>query len=74
VAEAGPWWDSPANTSGGSDHDLPTLEQRLAELDGHRPTLQAQARAELTEEGLPLTRGTVTRRAVKILDRADEPA
>jgi hypothetical protein len=72
VAEAGPWWDSPTNTNGALDDDLPALEQRLAELDGRRPALKA--RAELTEEGLPLTRGTVTRGAVQILDRYEEPA
>ena len=56
------------------DDDLPALEKRLAELDGHRPALQAQARTELTDEGLPLTRDTVTRRAVQILDRTAERA
>jgi hypothetical protein len=74
VAEAGPWWDTPPNTDGTSNDDLPALEARLAELDGRRPQLQARARAELADEGLPLTRDTVTRRAVQILNRADEPA
>jgi hypothetical protein len=76
VAEAGPWWDTPApaRTDDVPDDDLTPLEDRLAELDGHRPALQARARAELADEGLPLTRDTVTRRAVQILERASEPA
>jgi len=74
VAEAGPWWDTPANAEAVPDEDLRALEERLAELDGHRPALQARARAELADEGLPLTRDTVTRRAVQILDCASEPA
>jgi hypothetical protein len=36
-----------------------------------RPALQAQARAELTAEHLPLTRATVITRAVQILHRTD---
>jgi hypothetical protein len=43
-------------------------------VGGHRPALQARARAELADEGLPVTRETVIRRAVRILDLADEPA
>ena len=74
VAEAGPWWDSPPHAASRPDDDLLELEERLSELGGHRPALQAEARAELAGEGLPLTRDTVTRRAVQILERADEPA
>ena len=76
LAEAGPWWDH-TDTAGaapgepvGVDLDL---ETRLAELDGRRPHVQAQARAELASEGLPLTRGTVTQRAADILDRTPAP-
>lgn len=54
--------------------DIADLEARLAELGGHRPALQARARAELSRERLPLTRSTVTRRAVEILDRNGVPA
>lgn len=68
VAEAGPWWDRPI-TDAPDDNDLADLEDRLAELDGQRLALQRQARNELTTEGLPVTRATVTRRACHILDR-----
>jgi len=74
VAEAGPWWDSPAGTDDSPDDELAAVEGRLAELDAHRPALQVWARAELADEGLPVTRDTVTRRAVQILDRSREPA
>jgi len=73
VAEAGPWWD--AVTLGfdqGLDaHELTALEARLAETGGLRPALQAQARAELTAEGMPVIRSTVARRACAILDLRD---
>jgi hypothetical protein len=49
-------------------HELAELEARLAETDGLRPALQAQARAELTAEGMPVIRNTVARRACAILD------
>jgi hypothetical protein len=70
VAEAGPWWDTP--TPGFDQaidaHELTEMEARLAETDGLRPALQAQARAELTAEGMPVIRSTVARRACAILD------
>lgn len=70
VAEAGPWWD--AVTLGADQatdaHELAEMEARLAETDGLRPALQAQARAELTAEGMPVIRSTVARRACAILD------
>ena len=70
LAEAGPWWDQPiALTDTAEEGDLQTFEKRLDDLGGQRPTLQAQARAELSAEGLPLTRSTVVRRACAILDR-----
>jgi hypothetical protein len=70
VAEAGPWWDT--QTLGADQamkgHELAEMEARLAETDGLRPALQAQARAELTAEGMPVIRSTVARRACAILD------
>ena len=70
VAESGPWWDT--QTLGADQamdaHELAEMEARLAETDGLRPALQAQARAELTAEGMPVLRSTVARRACAILD------
>ena len=77
LAEAGPWWDThptSAEPSGLHDIDLAALEAELDDVAGHRPALQAQARAELTEERLPLTRATVVARAVQILHRTREDA
>jgi len=80
LAEAGPWWDTLAaagKDQGGDDYhasDLEALEARLAETGGRRPGLQAQARTELRDEGLPVTRATVTQRSVQILDRLRTPA
>lgn len=69
LAEAGPWWDvAPAGVAQAVE-DVRDLEQRLDDLGGRRPAVQAQARAELSAEGLPVTRSTVTRRACDILDR-----
>ena len=74
LAEAGPWWDAvSAAAPAGTDDDITDLEARLTELGGHRPALQAQARAELAREGLPVSRVTVARRAVAILDRVQVP-
>jgi hypothetical protein len=70
VAEAGPWWDTltlGVDQAMGA-HQLAEMEARLAETDGLRPALQAQARAELTAEGMPVIRSTVARRACAILD------
>ena len=75
LAEAGPWWDThptSAEPSDLHDIDLAALEAELDDAAGHRPALQAQARAELTEERLPLTRATVVARAVQILHRTRE--
>ncbi len=68
LAEAGPWWDRPDQDASTDDVELADLEARLAELDGQRLTLQRQARKQLSAEGLPVTRATVTRRACDILD------
>jgi hypothetical protein len=74
LAEAGPWWDTtpsePAGPPGLEDVDLAALEAELDDVAGHRPVLQAQARAELAAERLPVTRATVTVRAVQILHRS----
>ncbi len=69
VAEAGPWWDRPVTDRTLEADELADLEARLAELDGQRLALQRRARGQLTAEGLPVTRATVTRRACDILDR-----
>ena len=72
VGEAGPWWDAAVPHEPGMDaHELTALEARLAETGGLRPALQAQARAELTAEGMPVIRRTVAWRACAILDRRE---
>jgi hypothetical protein len=73
----GPWWDAPTRRPGGNDLQdgegsesgapVADLEAVLAETGGRRVALQRQARAELTREGVPLTRSSVTRRAVEIM-------
>ncbi|RJK95942.1 hypothetical protein [Vallicoccus soli] len=74
----GPWWDTAeqaAARGAGTRHDihLPALEQRLAELGGRRVALQRRARAELEAAGLPLTRSTVARRSVELLEQDPGP-
>jgi hypothetical protein len=77
VAEAGPWWDAVVVDADLrlDASELADLEWRLAESGGVRPLVQAQARRELAEEGLPVTRHTVAQRACSILDQrtANEP-
>jgi hypothetical protein len=74
VAEAGPWWDAAelpaAETDARPDDpdELDALEARLADLDGQRVVLQRRARAQLAAEGRPVTRSTVIRRAIALLD------
>ena len=71
VAEAGPWWDHPPPPSPEPDGvDLAALEAELDDVAEHRPALQAKARTELAAEHLPVTRATVTARAVQILHRS----
>ena len=74
LAEAGPWWDTtpaePAGPPGLEEVDLAALEAELDDVAGQRPALQAKARAELAAEHLPVTRATVTARAVQILHRS----
>ncbi len=79
VAEAGPWWDDaapqhrPRNPSGltprgGADElSLEQVEAELAEADGLRVHLQADARQQLRAERQPVTRATVLRRAHQLL-------
>jgi hypothetical protein len=74
VAEAGPWWDAAELSATGTatppddPGELKALEARLADLDGQRVVLQRQARAQLAAEGHPVTRATVIRRAIALLD------
>jgi hypothetical protein len=74
LAEAGPWWDTTPTPPGDAPEaaavDLAALEAELDDVAGLRPALQAQARAELAEERLPVTRTTVTVRAAQILRRS----
>jgi hypothetical protein len=73
LAEAGPWWDQADGPITADDRELAEWNARLDELDGRRPALQSQARAELESEHLPLTRSSVTRRAIEILGRSPVP-
>ncbi len=65
-----------------ADHDrdgedgaaVADLEAVLVETGGLRVALQRQARAELSGEGVPLTRSSVIRRAVDILRRGEQSA
>jgi hypothetical protein len=71
LAEAGPWWDQPPPPPPELDGaDLAALEAELDDIAEYRPALQAKARTELAHEYLPVTRATVTARAVKILHRS----
>src|SRR6185437_3692475 len=87
LAEAGPWWDEAAAGERGIEpgHDQqaerddasdgPSLEQveaELAEADGLRVHLQAEARRQLRTERQPLTRATVLRRAHQLLQRQQQ--
>jgi hypothetical protein len=75
----GPWWDTTAARAGragqsgrsdgaGVETDVIDLEAVLAEAGGLRVVVQRQARAQLSAEGLPVTRTTVARRAVSLLE------
>ncbi|MDQ3664221.1 MAG: hypothetical protein M3353_06120, partial [Actinomycetota bacterium] len=56
LAEAGPWWDpSPAGATN-EPEDLSLLEAELESVGGLRVFLQRQARADLGETGMPITR------------------
>jgi len=70
LAEAGPWWDQTEEPDPFDERELAEWNAQLDELDGRRPALQAQARAELESERLPVTRASVMRRAVEILGRS----
>jgi hypothetical protein len=74
----GHWWDTPVTPqatvegcAGGADvltTELEELERRLAETDSARVALQRRARDVLLGEGRPVTRLTVARRAVQLLE------
>ncbi|WP_143447860.1 hypothetical protein [Kineosporia sp. R_H_3] len=74
----GPWWDTPVTTQAAKEgqarcadaatSELEELERRLAETDGARVALQRRARDLLLGEGRPVTRLTVARRAVQLLE------
>jgi hypothetical protein len=89
LAEAGPWWDDAAATASvgvESGHDTPSersgdggvpleqVEAELAEADGLRVHLQAEARRQLRAERQPLTRTTVLRRAHQLLQQRQQLA
>jgi hypothetical protein len=74
LAEAGPWWDQADGPGTADERELAEWNAQLDELDGRRPALQAQARAELEAEHLPLTRSSVTRRAIEIVGRSTASA
>ena len=67
----GPWWDRPPRptyTAPSEDREeLERLEALLADADGRRPALQRRAREQLMRHGVPLTRLTVARQAVRLL-------
>jgi hypothetical protein len=69
LAEAGPWWDEPVvrDAPTGDPAELAAMEADLADAGGLRPLLQRQAREQLSAEGTPTTRSTVTRRAHALL-------
>jgi len=69
LAEAGPWWDEPVvrDASAGDTAELAAMEVDLCDAGGLRLALQRQAREQLSAEGAPLTRATVTRRAHALL-------
>ena len=71
LAEAGQWWDQPPLSPPDLDGvDRTAMEAELDDVAEHRPALQARARAELADEHLPVTRSTVTARAIQILHRS----
>ena len=67
VAEAGPWWDSSPDSDRFDPAKVTEAELALAEADGLRVSVQAQARADLKRESLPVTRASVALRAYELL-------
>lgn len=67
----GSWWDAQPVTAAIADaaavREVAELEAILAEVGGLRVAVQRRARAELADEGLPVTRRSVARRAVDLL-------
>lgn len=73
LAEAGPWWNQ-TEPDPFDERELAEWNAQLDELDGRRPALQAQARAGLEGEHLPVTRASVARRTVEIRGRSSASA
>ena len=69
LAQAGPWWDESVvrDAPVGDAAELAAMEADLCDAGGLRVVLHRQAREQLTVEGAPLTRATVTRRAHALL-------
>lgn len=66
LAEAGPWWDTPPTPQVDPDA-VAAAEAALDDVPARRPGLQATARQQLLDEGIPLTRSTVVIRAAHLL-------
>lgn len=72
LAEAGPWWDTAQRQTlqrtPQEQAEIDGLERLLAECDD-RALLQQLAREQLTAEGVPLNRLSVSRRAARLLEQ-----
>ena len=70
----GPWWDTtvpatdPSLGPAACDDDVTDLEAILAEVGGLRVVVQRRARAQPAAEGFPVTRRSVARRAVALME------
>jgi hypothetical protein len=70
LAEGGPWWDEPttrATVAHAEVGEVAVMEADLADTGGLRVVLQREAREQLTADGQPVTRTTVTRLAHALL-------
>lgn len=71
LAEAGPWWDhahkQALQRTPQEQAELDGLERLLADCDD-RAVLQAEARRQLADDGQPITRLSVARRAARLLE------
>jgi hypothetical protein len=71
LAEAGPWWDhahkQTLHRTPQEQAELDGLEHLLADCDDR--ALQAEARRQLADDGQPITRLSVARRATRLLER-----
>lgn len=72
LAEAGPWWDTAQRQTlqrtPQEQAEIDGLERLLADCDD-RALLQREAREQLTAEGVPLNRLSVSRRAARLLEQ-----